>query len=94
MGWGGLFHIATEKTTLMRCFIAGIIVTNLLSLDESGAVICKLRMREVRQTNVFASWMAALYDRRAIERIALRIMRLQARRITGKSGRLLNKGNV
>jgi len=35
-------------------------------------------MREVRQTDVFANWMESLSDRRAVERIAQRIVRLQS----------------
>jgi putative addiction module killer protein len=62
----------------MGCSIEGVFVGNPLSLDESGTVTYKLRMREVRQTDVFASWMEALSDRRAVERIAQRIVRLQS----------------
>jgi putative addiction module killer protein len=62
----------------MGCSIEGVFVGNLFSLDESGAVTYKLRMREVRQTDVFASWMESLSDRRAVERIAQRIVRLQS----------------
>lgn len=35
-------------------------------------------MIEVRQTELFAAWLDALADRRAVERIAQRIVRLQA----------------
>ena len=35
-------------------------------------------MFDVRQTNVFSAWLADLKDRRAVERIAQRIVRLQA----------------
>ena len=35
-------------------------------------------MREVRQTDVFANWIESLSDRRAVERIAQRIVRLQS----------------
>lgn len=35
-------------------------------------------MIEVRQTDIFAAWMDALADRRAAERIAQRIVRLQS----------------
>jgi len=62
----------------MGCSIEGVFVGNPLSLDESGTVTYKLRMREVRQTDLFASWMEALSDRRAVERIAQRIVRLQS----------------
>ena len=49
-----------------------------ISLDERASVTYKLRMREVRQTDIFASWMESLSDRRTVERIAQRIVRLQS----------------
>src|ERR1700722_10561034 len=35
-------------------------------------------MMEVRQTTVFRSWFEGLRDRRAVERLAMRIVRLEA----------------
>ena len=46
--------------------------------DVCTAVIYKLQMIEVRQTTVFRDWFDGLKDRRAQERIAQRIVRLQA----------------
>jgi putative component of toxin-antitoxin plasmid stabilization module len=46
--------------------------------DGPGAVIYKLHMLEVRQTTEFRDWLHGLRDGRARERIAQRIVRLQA----------------
>ena len=48
------------------------------SIDVAAPVIYKLQMVEVRQTPVFRAWLETLTDRRAVERIAQRIVRLQA----------------
>ena len=47
-------------------------------VDTKAVVIYKLQMFAVRQTEIFAKWLSDLADPRAVERIALRLVRLQS----------------
>jgi len=48
------------------------------AIDADPIVIYNSRMIEVRQTTIFRRWLNGLKDRRAAERIAQRILRLEA----------------
>jgi len=47
-------------------------------LESQRSVIYSLHVIDVRQTTIFREWLDGLADRRAVERIAQRIVRLQA----------------